>query len=114
MLNIEASYLPEFEMIQFEIISAQNLDAQIHNEIFLDMIPSIQRKIKSSLSRVISTSYLCLFCAYSSGGGDPVLIQRRTNLVIERPSEEHQKSSHVIDTPINTMYIMGDLGVMDG
>lgn len=48
------------------------------------------------------------------GQGDPVLIQRRTNLVLESPSEEHQRSSHVIDTPINTMYIIADLGIMDG
>nr|XP_054749284.1 tectonic-like complex member MKS1 isoform X1 [Lytechinus pictus] len=45
--------------------------------------------------------------------GDPMLMQRRTNLVVESPSEEQKKSSHVIDTPINTMYIMADLGVMD-
>ncbi|XP_063966049.1 tectonic-like complex member MKS1 isoform X2 [Lytechinus pictus] len=45
--------------------------------------------------------------------GDPMLMQRRTNLVVESPSEEQKKSSHVIDTPINTMYIIADLGVMD-
>ncbi|XP_041456599.1 Meckel syndrome type 1 protein-like isoform X1 [Lytechinus variegatus] len=45
--------------------------------------------------------------------GDPMLMQRRTNLVVESPSEEQKKSSHVIDTPINTMYIMADLGIMD-
>ncbi|XP_071502804.1 tectonic-like complex member MKS1 [Diadema antillarum] len=48
------------------------------------------------------------------GPGDSLLLQRRANLIVERPSEEHQKSSHVIDTPVTTMYIMADLGIMDG
>ncbi|XP_071946309.1 tectonic-like complex member MKS1 [Antedon mediterranea] len=33
----------------------------------------------------------------------------RTNIIVEKPSEEHKKSSHVINTPAQTMIIMATL-----
>lgn len=34
----------------------------------------------------------------------------KTRLVTWEPSEEFIKNNHVINTPVQTMYIMGDLG----
>ncbi|XP_033123216.1 Meckel syndrome type 1 protein homolog [Anneissia japonica] len=36
-------------------------------------------------------------------------LRARNNLIIERPSEEHQKSAHVVNTPAHMMYIMATL-----
>lgn len=39
--------------------------------------------------------------------------QPKMNPVVEDPSDEHKRSAHVINTPVQTMYIMADLSSVE-
>ncbi|XP_038058674.1 Meckel syndrome type 1 protein-like [Patiria miniata] len=47
------------------------------------------------------------------GYGDASSFQPKINPVIDAPSEEHKRSAHVVNTPVQTMYIMADLSAVE-
>ncbi|XP_033626939.1 Meckel syndrome type 1 protein-like [Asterias rubens] len=47
------------------------------------------------------------------GYGQANSFQPKMNPVVEDPSDEHKRSAHVINTPVQTMYIMADLSSVE-
>ena len=52
---------------------------------------------------------LCLLFFLNVRFAEAGVFQGRANMIVDVPSEEDKRATHVIDTPVQTMYIMADL-----